>query len=75
MGTTKKIRALQHIYRYFNGLIAIEQQNLAVEESRMRRVQLMLASDDRVTQQRAEQRQRQNAEALRATTSPIGGLQ
>ncbi|UEM08125.1 type IV secretion system protein (plasmid) [Skermanella rosea] len=54
-----------------NGLIAIEQQNLDSHRAQIENVRLLLASDDRVAQQRAEQMQRESADMLLARTAPI----
>ncbi|WP_426960345.1 type IV secretion system protein [Muricoccus radiodurans] len=54
-----------------NGLIAIEQQNLAIHQARFQNIQAMVIADNRVTEQRVEQRQRQSADELRAMTAPI----
>lgn len=56
-----------------NGLISIEQQNLAIHQARFQNIQAMVAADNRVTEQRLEQRQRQSADELRAMTAPITG--
>lgn len=56
-----------------NGLIAIEQQNLAVHQARFQNIQAMVVADNRVMEQRLEQRQRQSADELRAMTAPITG--
>jgi ribose 1,5-bisphosphokinase PhnN len=56
-----------------NGLIAIEQQNLAIHQARFQNISAMVTADNRVTEQRIEQRQRHNADELRAMTSPITG--
>lgn len=56
-----------------NGLIAIEQQNLAIHQARFQNISTMVTADNRVTEQRIEQRQRQSADELRNMTSPITG--
>lgn len=56
-----------------NGLIAIEQQNLSIHQARFQTIQAMVLADNRVTEQRLEQRQRQGADELRAMTAPITG--
>lgn len=56
-----------------NGLIAIEQQNLAIHQARFQNIQAMVTADNRVTEQRLEQRQRRSAEELRSMTAPITG--
>ena len=54
-----------------NGLIALEQQNLDSHRAQIENVRLMMMADDRVSQQRAEQMQRESADRLMATTAPI----
>ncbi len=56
-----------------NGMIAIEQQNLAIHQARFQNIQAMVLADNRVTEQRLEQRQRQSADELRSMTAPITG--
>ncbi|WP_424138822.1 type IV secretion system protein [Roseomonas chloroacetimidivorans] len=56
-----------------NGLIAIEQQNLAIHQARFQNISAMVVADNRVTDQRQEQRQRQSADELKAMTAPITG--
>lgn len=52
-------------------LIAIEQQNLSAHRGNLETVHMMLVAEDRVITQRAEQRQREGADQLRANTAPI----
>jgi hypothetical protein len=54
-----------------NGLIALEQQNLDAHRAQVENIQLLLASDDRVTQQRDEQIRRESADILWASTRPM----
>jgi hypothetical protein len=54
-----------------NGLIALEQQNLDTHRAQIENVRLLLASDDRVSQQREEQMQRESADMLLQATAPI----
>jgi hypothetical protein len=54
-----------------NGLIALEQQNLDTHRAQIENVRLLLASDDRVSQQREEQMQRESADMLMQATAPI----
>ncbi|MBB5696057.1 type IV secretion system protein [Muricoccus pecuniae] len=56
-----------------NGLIAIEQQNLAIHQARFQNISAMVSADNRVIEQRIEQRQRQSADELRLMTAPITG--
>lgn len=51
------------------GLIAVEQQNLQIHQARFANLQAMADADRRVTEQRQEQLQRQQAEELRAATN------
>jgi hypothetical protein len=57
-----------------NGLIALEQQNLQVHEAQTQNVALLMAADERVIRQRDEQMQRESADLLFMSTSPIGDL-
>jgi hypothetical protein len=54
-----------------NGLIALEQQNLDTHRAQIENVRLLLASDDRVSQQREEQMQRESADMLMQATVPV----
>jgi len=54
-----------------NGLIALEQQNLDAHRAQVENVRLLLASDDRVPQQREEQMQRESADMLLQATTPV----
>jgi hypothetical protein len=54
-----------------NGLIALEQQNLDAHRAQIENVRLLLASDDRVSQQREEQMQRESADMLMQATVPV----
>ena len=54
-----------------NGLIALAQQNLDTHRAQVENVQLLLASDDRVSQQREEQLQRESADMLMRATAPV----
>jgi hypothetical protein len=54
-----------------NGLIALEQQNLDTHRAQIENVRLLLASDDRVSQQREEQMQRESADLLLRATAPV----
>jgi hypothetical protein len=54
-----------------NGMIAIEQQGLAAHRGQTEQIRLMLAADDRVTAQRAEQAQRESADDLMRRTRPM----
>jgi opacity protein-like surface antigen len=54
-----------------NGLIALEQQNLDSHRAQIENVRLMMMADDRVSEQRAEQMQRESADRLMAATAPI----
>jgi opacity protein-like surface antigen len=54
-----------------NGLIALEQQNLDAHRAQIENVRLLLASDDRVAQQREEQMQRESADMLMQATVPV----
>jgi hypothetical protein len=54
-----------------NGLIALEQQNLDTHRAQIENVRLLLASDDRVSQQREEQMQRESADMLMQATMPV----
>lgn len=54
-----------------NGLIALEQQNLDTHRAQIENVRLLLASDDRVSQQREEQMQRESADMLMRATAPV----
>lgn len=54
-----------------NGLIALEQQNLDSHRAQVENIRLMMMADDRVSEQRAEQMQRESADRLLAATSPI----
>jgi opacity protein-like surface antigen len=54
-----------------NGLIALEQQNLDAHRAQIENVRLLLASDDRVSQQREEQMQRESADMLLQATAPV----
>ncbi len=51
--------------------IALEQQRLDNNRAQMQGIQAMLAVDERVIKQRAEQLARQSAEALMAQTAPV----
>ncbi len=51
------------------GLIAVEQQNLQIHQARFANLQAMADADQRVTDQRQQQMQRQQAENLRAATN------
>ena len=57
-----------------NGLISLEAQNLQVHQAQAQNVALLLAADDRVTQQREEQIQRESADLLFMATSPMSDL-
>jgi hypothetical protein len=54
-----------------NGLIALEQQNLDSHRAQVENIRLMMMADDRVSEQRAEQMQRESADRLMAATAPI----
>jgi hypothetical protein len=56
-----------------NGLIALAQQNLDTHRAQVENVKLLLASDDRVSQQREEQMQRESADMLLQATAPVTG--
>jgi hypothetical protein len=59
-----------------NGLILLEQQNLDAKRAQIENVRVMLAADDRVTQQRYEQMQSESADNLFAATARVsGGIQ
>ena len=57
-----------------NGLIALNAQNLQVHEQNTQNVALLLAAEDRVADQRAEQMRREGAESLMMKTSLMGDL-
>jgi type IV secretion system VirB5/TraC/TraE/TrbJ family protein len=54
-----------------NGLIALEQQNLDAHRAQIQNVALLLEAEERVTLQRDEQMQRESADLLFLSTSPI----
>lgn len=53
-----------------NGMIAVEQQNLAAHRAQIEHVRLLLATDERVQRQRAEQMIRRDADAVAEQTRP-----
>lgn len=55
------------------GLIAVEQQNIDLHKGQIENLKMMLDAEDRVTEQRVEQRQRESAERLLRVSAPIGG--
>ena len=57
-----------------NGLIALEQQNMAAHQMQVQNVALLLETDERVTRQREEQIQRESADLLFLATSPMSDL-
>jgi hypothetical protein len=57
-----------------NGLIALEQQNMAAHQMQAQNVALLLETDERVTRQREEQAQRESADLLFMATSPMSDL-
>lgn len=57
-----------------NGLIALEQQNMAAHQMQVQNVALLLETDERVTRQREEQVQRESADLLFLATSPMSDL-
>ena len=57
-----------------NGLITLEQQNMAAHQMQVQNVALLLETDQRVTQQREEQIQRESADLLFMATSPMSDL-
>ena len=54
-----------------NGYIALEQQNLDSHRAQVENIRLMLEADDRVSQQRQEQMERESADLLYLSTAPI----
>jgi hypothetical protein len=54
-------------------LIAVEQQNIDLHKGQIENIKMMLDAEDRVTEQRVEQRQRESAERLLRVSAPIGG--
>ena len=56
-----------------NGLIALENQNMDAHRAQLETVALLLETEQRVTAQRDEQMQRESADLLYLSTSPITG--
>lgn len=54
-----------------NGLIALNEQNLQVHQQQTQNVALLLAAEDRVTEQRQEQMDRESSEILWMNSAPI----
>ncbi|MDN3562997.1 type IV secretion system protein [Paeniroseomonas aquatica] len=54
-----------------NGALAVEQQNIEHHKAQIAQVQLMLATEDRVERQRAEQQRWESANTLYENTSPV----
>ena len=54
-----------------NGLIALNEQNLQVHQQQTQNVALLLAAEERVTEQRQEQMDRESAEILWMNSAPI----
>ncbi|MBX9874063.1 MAG: type IV secretion system protein [Beijerinckiaceae bacterium] len=57
-----------------NGALAVEQQNIEHHKAQIAQVQLMLAAEERVERQRAEQQRWDSARTLYENTSPITDL-
>jgi type IV secretion system protein VirB5 len=54
-----------------NGALAVEQQNIEHHKAQIAQVQLMLAAEERVDRQRAEQQRWESARTLYENTSPV----
>jgi len=54
-----------------NGALAVEQQNIEHHKAQIAQVQLMLATEERVERQRAEQQRWESARTLYENTSPV----
>lgn len=55
------------------GAIAVEQQNLAAHRAQIEQTRLLLAAEDRVERQRAEQQRKESAQMLLESTAPLSG--